>query len=316
MELTQVFMLAWFLLTAYSVVANDSIQTLWTFIASNKKIKWQYLWAFITSILIITIWYSWYKYSWDISYGRLEKIPFQTVEWYHVLAPLTLVVLTRFWIPVSTSLIIFSTFASSLVFTSILVKSFLWYSLAFITAMIIWFLAIKFLKDKFDKELTSFWKKKWRIFQRWATAFLWWSWLSHDIANISVFLPRDLWVNHMIWISLVFSVALFYIFSKRWWKIQEIVLSKTNLSYIKTATFIDLTYAFLLVFFKEYNSLPMSTTWVFLWLLAWREFSIYLTNKEVKFKDFFPIVWKDIFKVMFWLAISIAIVVFVQSFSS
>ncbi len=36
-----VWMWTGFLLAAYSVIANDSIQTLGTWIASNKKVNWE-----------------------------------------------------------------------------------------------------------------------------------------------------------------------------------------------------------------------------------------------------------------------------------
>ena len=41
MELSLIYMYVGFLLAAYSVIANDSIQTLGTFLASNKAhLKW------------------------------------------------------------------------------------------------------------------------------------------------------------------------------------------------------------------------------------------------------------------------------------
>jgi hypothetical protein len=39
---------------------------------------------------------------------------------------------------------------------------------------------------------------------------------------------------------------------------------------IRVATLIDAIYAFLLFVFKEWNSLPMSTTWVFVGLMGGR----------------------------------------------
>ena len=57
-----------FLLASYSVIANDSVQTLGTWIASNsKKFKWQYLWVAASSVLLFTIWYGWTVNNGDIS---------------------------------------------------------------------------------------------------------------------------------------------------------------------------------------------------------------------------------------------------------
>jgi hypothetical protein len=39
------------------------MQTLGTFMASNKKIKWQYLWAFASTILVLTLVYSFVVYG-------------------------------------------------------------------------------------------------------------------------------------------------------------------------------------------------------------------------------------------------------------
>lgn len=309
MELSIVFWIIWFLLTAYSIVANDSMQTLWTFMASNKKVKWQYLWIAASSVLVATLVYSFVAYSWDISYWRLEKIPYVAIEWYHLIPPIILVILTKFWIPVSTSLLIFSVFASNLVFEKVLIKSFLWYSIALATWFILWFIASKIFKESWKIQEKN--EKKWRVFQWLTTWFLWFTWLAHDVANIAVYLPRQLSILDLILVLVVFVVSLGYIFYKKWGKIQEIVLEKTNIEYIKTATFIDLIYAFILLFFKQYNSIPMSTTWVFLWLIAWREIAICLSRTDYNYKTLIKVVWKDIIKVLSWLIISILITLFV-----
>ena len=42
-------------LAGYSVIANDSVQTLGTWIASNKdRFKWQTLWAAASTVLVGT----------------------------------------------------------------------------------------------------------------------------------------------------------------------------------------------------------------------------------------------------------------------
>ena len=43
-----------FVFAAYAAVANDSIQTLGTFIASNQDKKWWVLWIFIGGVFIAT----------------------------------------------------------------------------------------------------------------------------------------------------------------------------------------------------------------------------------------------------------------------
>ena len=42
----EIFALLGFLFAGYSVIANDSLQTLGTWISSNKSVKWYYQWIF------------------------------------------------------------------------------------------------------------------------------------------------------------------------------------------------------------------------------------------------------------------------------
>ena len=76
---------------------------------------------------------------------------------------------------------------------------------------------------------------------------------------------------------------------------------------------IDILYAVILLFFKELNSIPMSTTWVFLGLLAGRELAIATRIMDYKMKHVFPLVGKDMLKLLFGLAVSIAIALFIQN---
>ena len=54
-------------------------------------------------------------------------------------------------------------------------------------------------------------------------------------------------------------------------KIQQIVTEKSRVTDIRSATIIDFIYALLLVYKLTVSTVPMSTTWVFLGLLAGRE---------------------------------------------
>jgi hypothetical protein len=62
-----------FAFAAYSAVANDSIQSLGTFIESNKDKKWYILWLFTGLILIATISFSYFYYDGDVTYQRLIR---------------------------------------------------------------------------------------------------------------------------------------------------------------------------------------------------------------------------------------------------
>ena len=131
MESTTVWMAIGFFLAAYSVIANDSVQTLGTWIASNnEKFRWTTMWTGASIVLLFTLWYGWAVNGGDISYGRLTKIPFQEVQWYHALAPTVLLLLTRVGVPVSTSFLVLSAFASTFVLEKMLLKSIMGYAVA------------------------------------------------------------------------------------------------------------------------------------------------------------------------------------------
>jgi len=239
-----------FLFAAYSVVANDSVQTLGTWIASNsQRFKWYWLWAAASSVLLFTLWYGWSVNAGDISFGRLNKIPWIEPQWYHALAPLILLALTRVGIPVSTTFLVLSVFASTIVLEKMLVKSIIGYALAALIAYGLWFIIARIVDEKADRVKDKN-VKYWRVGQWCTTGFLWYTWLSHDLANIAVFLPRSVPIEWMITISVVFTSLLAWIFYERGGKIQKIVLEKSGTRYVRSATLIDLIYAFILLFFN------------------------------------------------------------------
>ena len=314
MDFSSFFFVFGFTLASYSVIANDSAQTLGTFIASNKKTAWWKAWVYMSTIMVLTLGYAWI--AGDIAHGRLDSIPRPPVfQWYHGLAPLLLLGLTRYGIPVSTTLLTLSVFSSGLVLEKIILKSALGYGLAAIVAYCLWTVLSKFLneKEKVRKER----KRLWKIGQWLATGFLWHQWLSHDIANVAVYLPRgaDLGFGMFLGFMLLLVVGLAHLFYRKGGKIQDIVSSKSGTRFARSATIIDFIYALILWFFKEYNNLPMSTTWVFVGLLCGRELAIYrMFGTQDKIKEVFPMLIGDFLKMMVGLALSVALVAAVVYF--
>ena len=307
MDLTLIYTIIGFSLAAYSVIANDSVQTLGTFIASNQRFKWYWLATAASLVLAFTLLYGWSINNGDITFGRLNKIPYQPIQWYHAGAPLILLILTRVGIPVSTTFLVLSAFASTVVLEKVLVKSVLGYGLAAVIAYIMWLVISKFINEKFDKVKKNH-RRNWVIAQWCTTGFLWYTWLSHDVANIAVFLQRQLPLEQLFIIIILLTGLLFYIFWDKGGKIQKIVYSKTGTRYTRSATIIDFVYAVILLYFKGYNDIPMSTTWVFVGLLCGRELAIATMNKEYKLRYVFPIIGKDFIKMIVGLSVSVAIV--------
>jgi phosphate/sulfate permease len=304
-----------FLISAYSVIANDVIQTLGTFISSNFKVKWWWLCLFAMSILAITLIYGWYVHDGDVSYGRLGHIPYpEQLEWWYLLAPITLLVITRFGVPVSTTFMILSVFSSGMVIEKMILKSVYGYSLAFVFAIIIYVVISNKLEssaslNKLEKQNK---KRFWLIAQWFSTGFLWSQWLIQDFANIFVFLPRKLSLEELIAALLVITLIMTYIFNKSGGKIQEIVNQKSNTKNIRSATIIDLIYGVFLYVFGNLNSIPMSTTWVFIGILSGRELAMTYFLNKTKIKYTYIIIAKDFGKVNIGLVISVMIAFLIQ----
>jgi len=299
-----------FIFAAYAVIANDSVQTLGTWIASNnERFDWKIMWAAASAVLLWALWYGYYMYG-DISYGRLNRIPFVEVQWYHAMAPLVLLLLTRVGVPVSTSFLVLSAFASTFVLEKMLIKSMMGYVVAATAAYAIWYVVSRWLDE--TKPVKEEHKSYWRVGQWVTTGFLWWTWLSHDMANIAVFLPRQLDLSLMFMISAIFVGGLWFMFREGGGKIQKIVLEKHNTRYVRSATIIDAVYWIILFFFKELNDIPMSTTWVFVGMLAGREFAIASFMGKKKTRSVFPLVGRDFGKMMIGLSASLAIVLLIH----
>ena len=311
MELTLVFGTLGFLMAAYAVIANDSAQTLGTFIASNKGTKWQYQWLTMSAVMVATLTYGYM--SGDIAHGRLNSIPLpETFQWYHLAAPALLLSLTRFGVPVSTTILTLSVFSSSFVLEKILIKSALGYALAAVSAYALWTVISKFLDEKEPVPEEN--KSKWRVAQWVATCFLWHQWLAHDVANVAVFLPRgeDLPAWMFVGFMCILVAGLGQLFYTRGGKIQEIVLSKSGTRFMRSATIIDFAYALILWYFKQYNDIPMSTTWVFVGLLCGRELAMYRHFKpDEGIKTVGMMLAADFMKMMVGLALSIVLVWFI-----
>ena len=270
MDLTLFYTIVGFGLAGWSVIANDSVQTLGTFIASKSKwFKWYTLAASASFMMAVVLIYGWWAHDGDISFGRLTRIPYQEIQWYHAVAPGILLLLTRVGIPVSTTFLVLSAFASTVVLEKMLLKSVVGYGLAAVAAYVCWIVISKVINEKFD-EVTTEWKIAfWRNAVWVSSAYLWAAWLSHDVANIAVYLPRQLDITLLLIVVTYFTILLFYIFYIQGGPIQKVVLDKTGTRYARSATIINTIYAAVLYYFKELNDLPMSTTWVFVGLLCW-----------------------------------------------
>lgn len=300
-------MVAGFAFASYSVVGNDVIQTLGTFLSSNEDKKWYVLWGYTSLIMAVVLLYGWFAVG-DVSYGRLSSIPIPDVfRWYYILPPLILLVITRFGIPVSTTFLILSVFSEQLI-GKMLEKSVWGYVVAFAAAAAIYAVVARLLERHFIRtRIRPQEEKVWLVLQWISTGFLWSQWLIQDLANIYVYLPRNM-PDHWFIISMLLLIGLQgYIFYLRGGAVQKVVTSKTNTTDIRSATIIDFIYAIILLIFKEMSSIPMSTTWVFVGLLAGREYMISMMLKDPSLRKVTQVVSLDLFKVFTGLIVSLAL---------
>ncbi len=298
-----------FALAGYSAIANDSIQTIGTFLASNAKQKWYHLWLFIGLIFLVTVWYSWYTYAGDVSYQRLSSKGFETAPqsfmFLQVAAPLVLLILTRLRMPVSTTFLLLSSFStSSAGILGVAQKSISGYGIAFLGSLFIWFVFAKLIKRFTEGEP----KPIWTVLQWIISGALWASWIMQDAANIAIYLPRALSVWEFVAFASFIFLGLGILFYLRGDKIQKIVNDKSEVKDVRGASVIDLVYTIILLIFQSYSKIPMSTTWVFLGLLGGREVAMALSGKydtKNAMKKVFGMIGKDALFATIGLVISV-----------
>lgn len=302
-------MIVGFALAAYAVVGNDAIQTLGTFLSSNSDKKWWVLWLYIGSIMLVVLAYGWLSYDGDVSYGRLSKIAEPAeFKWWHLLPPITLLIITQLGIPVSTTFLIISVFDNKAI-TPMLYKSGLGYIVAFVVAIVVYFFITQKLEKRFfNSEISDKEERIWLLLQWASTGFLWSQWLIQDLANIYVYLPRELPVTYLIGSVFILLLMLAIILYIRGGEIQKVVTSKSNTTDIRSATIIDFIFGLILFFFKNLSDIPMSTTWVFIGLLAGREFMISYLLKVRSKTEVTGLILKDMGKVFAGLVVSLALV--------
>jgi phosphate/sulfate permease len=152
----------------------------------------------------------------------------------------------------------------------------------------------------------------WMVAQWITSGILWCIWIMQDAANIAVYLPRSLNLNEFLFFAGFIFFGLAIIFYLRGDKIQQVINEKTKVSDVRAATMIDLVYAIILIIFQWISTIPMSTTWVFLGLLAGRELGITIAERKNRFPRTLQLIRKDLVHAVIGLIISIIIALLVN----
>lgn len=303
------YYLGWaaFSLAALSVAGNDAIQTVGTFIESKKQVHWLPKMAMLGLTLIAVFVYGWYIDDRQIHFERLKKFDEVTeFNLIQLLAPVVLLVITRLKAPVSTTFLILGVFGGGQNIQKMLTKSFVGYGVAFLAAIAVWAVLGYFDKQEYEEEHEDS-EKVWSALQWFSTLFLWAAWLFQDSANIAVYLPRRLNVFELCGAAGIIVLALTYIIMNGGGKIQEVVSEKSDIKSAKAGTIVDIVYALILIIFQKWSNLPMSTTWVFLGLLAGRESILHIITSRDSYIDTFKKVGKDVALASLGIAVSISI---------
>ena len=270
-------MIIGFLLAAFSVVSNDSLQTLGTYISSNRqRTPRRIQMVFVCAITVTVLFLGWSLNQGEPAWGRLQSFPVpETFTWAYIIPPIAVLALTAWGAPVSTSFLVLSSFVPENI-GRLLGSSLSGYVIAFSLGLTVWGLGMWLLerwifhRNQDLKEISTIWFAT----QWFSTGFLWSMWLIQDMANIFVYLPRNLDFLSMCVCTLILCIGLCMLIMIGGGPIQGVLRSKTNTSDLRSATVIDFMFGLCLLYEAFLTSFPLSTTWVFLGLLAGRELAL------------------------------------------
>jgi len=275
-----------FLLAALAVVGNDSLQTLGTYLSSNSHRTPKGLqMLFICGLTSVVLMLGWHLNGGDPAWGRLvvtgRDFPLpEPFSWVYLLPPIAVLVLTQWGAPVSTSFLLLASFqpASS---GQLLISSLSGYVLAFCIGLAAYGIA-PWVLERWQLSRRQQQQQAiglWAVLQLCSTALLWSLWLVQDLANIFVFLPRRLDLLPMLLSTLVLCLGLCGLVVRGGGPLQAVLRSKTKAMDLRSATLIDLCFGVCLLFKAVLSRFPLSTTWVFLGLLAGRELALRLRDQ-------------------------------------
>ena len=288
MEITP-WMVIGFLLAAYSVTANDSLQTLGSYLSSNEhRTPKEVQMMFVCTMTAIVLMGGWFINNGEPAWGRLASFPQpDCFTWAYLIPPIAVLALTAWGAPVSTSFLVLSAFEPGNIGT-LVERSVSGYLLALSLGLAVWGLGLTLLERLFkpnhqpSTNITSDFNRLWYGLQWCSTGWLWSLWLVQDLANIFIFLPRSLGLIPMLLCTAALCLGLCALVAFGGGPIQGVLRSKTNTADLRSATMIDLMFAICLLTQTQLSNFPLSTTWVFLGLLGGREIALALRQRSAE----------------------------------
>ncbi|MFL0782159.1 MAG: hypothetical protein AB8E74_09270 [Prochlorococcus sp.] len=309
-----------FLLASYSVVANDSLQTLGTYLSSNRNRTPKVIQIiFICSLTIGVLLIGWSQHQisggyGDPSWGRLEQFPApEQFKWFYILPPIAVLILTQFGVPVSTTFLVLTTFTFENSW-ALLFSSLSGYGIAFFLSLTIYGFARWLVLTNSDQSSRQENESStiWYLIQWLSTGWLWSQWLVQDLANIFIYLPRQMNLVWMLIATGVLCVGLCILVATGGGPIQGIVNNKINTADLRSASAIDLLFGFLLFLAAKLSTLPLSTTCIFLGLLAGREIALRVGLEHDQSIPLVNLLVPDLLKLAIGILVSLLIAIALQ----
>ncbi|MCS5698947.1 hypothetical protein NZK32_07815 [Cyanobium sp. FGCU-52] len=282
--------IAAFVLAGYAVIGNDALQTLGPFLAANRGrtprlLQFAWLAVLLAAVLLLGWWWG----EGDPAWGRLQTFsPLTDLRWVDLLPSLSVLLLTQWGAPVSTSFLVLTAVDPASV-QPLLRHSLAGYGLGLAVGLLAWGALLWRLEgtpadqppEGADGDSPSAASTPtegalplWLALQWITTGWLWSQWLVQDLANIYVYLPRRLGPGAMAGSLAVLLVGLALLMAENGGAIQQRLDSKTNSGDPRPAALLAGIYGLVLFAMGRISAYPLSTTWAFLGLLAGRELAL------------------------------------------
>jgi hypothetical protein len=281
-----------FVLAGYAVIGNDALQTLGPFLAANRGrtprvLQFAWLAVLLTAVMLLGWWWG----EGDPAWGRLQTFaPLADLRWIDLLPSLSVLLLTQWGAPVSTSFLVL-TAVDPASLQPLLRHSLAGYGMGLAVGLLAWGALLWRLEttpadqppEGADAGNPSAAASEppgqaalpfWLALQWITTGWLWSQWLVQDLANIYVYLPRRLGPGAMAGSLAVLLVGLALLMAENGGAIQQRLTSKTNSADPRSAALLAGIYGLVLFVMGRISSYPLSTTWAFLGLLAGRELGL------------------------------------------
>jgi hypothetical protein len=291
-----------FALAAVAVIGNDAVQTLGPFLSSNRDRSPRWLQGlFIGGLLVLVVLLGWWSGAGDPSWGRLDGFPAAVpLAWRDLLPPLAVLALTAWGAPVSTTVLLLAA-VSPAASGDLVLRSWLGYGLALVVALPVFLLLTP------HRQATTAPASWWTPLLWLATGWLWIQWLIQDLANVYVVLPRPLAAGPLALSLAALLLAVAVLLLGRGGPVQAVVEAKTDSHDPRSAVLINLVYGLILVILGRWIPRPLSTTWVFLGLLAGRELALTWRCRPRPWGATAQLLGRDLVKATAGLAVSLAL---------